>query len=145
MNALHGLFANPLRMTAAAALCALVGGCISDPFKGTQIDPSSPVAGDVARITRARTDYPSFRNIPPASKDIRPIALYGRAAQDLEIARAQVEAATAPGTWTLTESEAFATRARREAGPELPAGNPSQSEAEARALRERATPPPRRK
>jgi hypothetical protein len=145
MSALRGLFRTTVRFGAAAALCALTAACLGDPFSGTQIDASSPVAGEVARITRARTAYPSFRDIPAVSTDIRPLALYGRSAHELEVARAQVEADTAPGTWSLSDTESFAERARRQAGPELPAANPSQSEAEAQALRERATPPPRRR
>ena len=144
MNALHGLFPTLTRGAAAAACCAMLAGCVGDPFGEAKVDPASPVAAEVARITQARTDFPSFRDIPAKSGDVRPLALYGRQANEIEAAAAQLERETAPGTWTLSNTAAFAEGARRDVGPDLPPPTPADADAFARELRERATPPPRR-
>jgi hypothetical protein len=135
-----GLFAG------AMVGCVMLSGCVGDPFKEARVDPASPVAPDVVRMTSAsaKAPFPSFRSIPAASKDGRPIALYGRAAHQLELAGAELVRATAPGTWTLQNSEAFAEDARRNVGPELPPVSPGATDEELKRLRERATPPPPR-
>jgi hypothetical protein len=145
MNSLRLLFANPsARLLAVAGACALTSGCVADPFKDSKVDPASPVAADVARMSRANTDYPSFSEIPALPKDVRPLRLFGQAAEDLKVAAVELEQATAPGTWTLNGTDEFAASARRDVGPELPPPSPSDAEAFARELRERATPPPPR-
>ena len=53
-----------------------------------------------------------------------------------------LETATADSTWTLNNSEAFAAKARTDAGPELPPVDSGSTEAFARDLQKRATPPP---
>ena len=133
-------------LAAAMAGCSLLGGCIGDPFKEARVDPASPVAPDVVRMTSAgaKAGFPRFRDIPAASKDYRPIALYGQSAHQLELAGAELVRATAPGTWTLQNSEAFAEEARRNVGPELPPVSPGATDEELKRLRERATPPPPR-
>jgi len=146
MNASRPLFPAAVRTAqwlAAVSGCALLAGCIGNPLADAKIDPASPVAADVARMTRQGTDYPSFSEIPAAPKDIRPLALYGRQANDIKRAGDQLIAETAPHTWTLQGTEAFAEEARRRT-PDLPPPNPEDAEAFARELRERATPPPRR-
>lgn len=126
--------------------CGLLSGCIGDPFREAAVDPASPVAPEVVRMTSggAKSAFPRFRDIPAAAKDSRPIALYGQSAHQLELAGAELVRATDPGTWTLQNSEAFAEEARKSVGPELPPVPPSATDEELRRLRERATPPPPR-
>lgn len=124
--------------------CALLTGCAGSPFNEAKIDPASPVAADVARITREPAKYPAFSDIPKPPTDIRPVAQYGRDAAGVLAAGAALERATAPGTWTLEGTDDFAAKARRDAGPQLEPPNPGDAEAFARELRERATPPPPR-
>ena len=146
MNALRPLFRKrPLtvRLLAAGAACALVAGCIADPVSDTTIDPNSPVAADVQRLSRTGTDFPSFNEIPAVSKDTRPLPAYGAASQDLKLAAAELERQTAENTWTLRNSEEFAARLRQGV-PDIPPPQPGDAEAFARELRERATPPPPR-
>lgn len=152
MNAPLRLFVNALahasapRLILCASAAALVAGCAAqNPFATATVDQSSPIAAEVAAKAKARKDYPSFAEIPAMPTDQRPLKAWGRAADEVQGAADQLAAATAPGTWTLTATDSFADRARADAGPALPAGESSataEAEAFARALRERATPPP---
>ena len=58
-------------LLAGAGACALLSGCISNPFQNAQVDPSSPVAAEVARVANANRPYPTFASIPSAPKDVR--------------------------------------------------------------------------
>jgi hypothetical protein len=136
-------FGRASRPLAAAALAALVSGCIANPFADAKVDPASPIAAEVAKVGRMNADYPSFSEIPPVPKDLRPAKMYGQAAGDLQRAGDQLVQATAPSTWTLTgDTEAFAGGARDQAGPPLAPADPAATEAYVKELRKRATPPP---
>lgn len=130
-----------LFVSAATAALVLLGGCGSI-LSDTTVDPRSPIAAEVARVSRANTDFPSFKEIPGRPTDVRPLRAYGEAADVVDTARANLERDTAPGTWSLNGTEAFAAKARVEAGPEATPGNPAATEAFAQDLRARATPPP---
>lgn len=147
MNASRPLF--PTAPGAANALALLAGaillsGCAGNPFAESKIDPTSPVAGEVARLSREDGKFPTFASIPKTPTDIRPLAQYGQDANAILAAGAALERATAPGTWTLDGTDDFADKARRDAGPQIEPPKPGDAEAFARELRERATPPPRR-
>ncbi len=151
MNAPRPLFDNvrrarrlPLTLGATCGAAALLGGCIANPFVDAPIDPTSPVAAEVGRVSRTNRDFPSFRDIPAPPTDVRPVRLFGQEAAKVVAAGEALVRETEPGTWTLQASESFAERARKDAGPELPPPTPQDSEAFARELRERATPPPPR-
>ncbi|TAJ73158.1 MAG: hypothetical protein EPO51_05820 [Phenylobacterium sp.] len=131
-------------MLAVAVGSVLLSGCVGNPFADSKIDPASPVAADVARLTRQDGKFPTFASIPKAPTDIRPLAQYGRDARSVLAEGAALEQATAPGTWTLQGTDDFAEKARRDAGPQIEPPKPGDAEAFARSLRERATPPPRR-
>ena len=147
MNASRPLFPIPARLVRpllVAGGCALLGGCAGSPFNETRIDPASPVAADVARLTRSDAKFPTFAGIPKAPTDLRPVAQYGRDASRVLAEGAALVQATGPETWTLQATEDFAEKGRREAGPQIAPPAPGDAEAFARALRERATPPPPR-
>ncbi len=146
MNALLRLFVNRPAARGLACVCgaALLSGCATSPFATAQVDPASPVAAEVARMARATTDYPSFSEIPPLPADQRPLREFGRAADQLEMASSKLERETAPGTWTLSGTERFVSRAQAQVAPggDSDASTTAASEAFARQIRERATPPP---
>ena len=147
MNALRPLFPiapRSLRLLAAGAACALSAGCIADPVSDARIDPNSPVAAEVGRLSRANADYPSFNEMPAVSKDTRPLLAYGQAADDMKLVRAELERQTAENTWTLRNSDEFAAKLRQGV-PDIPPPTPADADAFARELRERATPPPPRR
>jgi hypothetical protein len=130
---------------ACAGAAAMLAGCMGgNPFGTAQVDPGSPVAAEVASVAKAGGEFPSFRDIPPIPGDLRPLREWGREAEKLEAAAAQLERETAANTWTLTGTQAFAGRAQRDAGPALEVDNSARgaTEAFARQIRERATPPP---
>jgi hypothetical protein len=124
-----------------ASTAALLSGCAGFPIASVKVDPSSPVAGDVAKIASAQKSFPSFNDIPPAPTDVRPVRQYGERAAAVEAARDQLEAATAPSTWTLGNTQAFTAQARSQAGPDYNA-TAADTEAFANTVRKRATPPP---
>jgi hypothetical protein len=130
------------RLLASVGACVMLSACFSNPFKDAKVDPRSPIAAEVARTVRPDAPYPTFAGIPPIPKDVRPHKQYGQAADQIEQAAAAVNRATAANTWTLSDSETFAARARAAAGPELAPAEPSDTEAFAKDLRKRATPPP---
>lgn len=120
----------------------MVSGC-ANPFATAQVDPNSPVAAEVDRLARENRPFPTFADIPPAPTDQRPVAEWGQQVEKLKTAAAQLDRATAPNTWTLQGTDRFATRARAQAGPAIDANSTTPAtEAFARQLRERATPPP---
>ncbi|WP_340645255.1 hypothetical protein [Phenylobacterium sp.] len=128
-----------------ACAAAMLSGCaVANPFATAAVDPASPVAAEVAAKARASRNYPTFADIPPVPTDVRPLPAFGRAATAVEVAGADLMRETAPGTWTLTGTEAFAGRARDLAGPEIAGAESTTAatEAFAKAQRARATPPP---
>ena len=130
------------RFLGVGAAAALLAGCMGDPIANAKIDPASPIAPEVAKIATADKDFPSFREIPPKPTDLRPVRIYGERARALEATRNNIEAATAPNTWTLQGTGAFASQARADAGPDLGAPANTDTEAFADSVRKRATPPP---
>jgi hypothetical protein len=151
MNAPLRLFANlsmkapAPRLLACVCGAALLAGCSSfNPFATAGVDPASPVAADVERMAHADKSFPTFADIPKAPADQRPVGQWGGEADQLELAGAKLTRETAPGTWTLDGTEVFAARSRGQAGPALEgdASSTAATEAFARQIRERATPPP---
>lgn len=131
------------RLAAAAGAFALLGACASvNPFASAPIDPASAVAGDVARIGEVRRPFPKFSDVPSMPSDVRPLAQWGQAAEELRQAGARLEAETAPETWSLEASEAFSSRAAAVLDANGQGTGLTGTEAFAQRLRERATPPP---
>ena len=95
-------------------------------------------------MSRQDVKSPGFDSIPKGPTDLRSPARYGRDAQSLTAAGEALRAATEPQTWTLQGTDAFAEKARSDAGPQIEPPNPGDAEAYAKALRDRATPPPPR-
>lgn len=144
MNAPRPLFPTAAKVLLVLSGCALLAGCVNLPFGDNQVDPTSPVAAEVTRRGREGTKTPTFASIPNAPKDVRPAPQYGQSARRVIAAGDALTRATEPGTWTLSGTNAFAEKARRDAGPSIEPGKAGDAEAFARELRERATPPPPR-
>jgi hypothetical protein len=134
--------ASAARLFAVAAAGALLSGCAGFHVASVKVDPSSPVAAEVARVAGGAHGYPQFSDIPPQPTDLRAPKVYGQRAQALVQARADLDAATAPQTWTLGNTQGFVAGARTAAGPDfsVPAGHGAEDFAN--TVRKRATPPP---
>ena len=140
MNAGEG--SRAARFLGVAIASVLLAGCLGDQIASAKVDPASPIAAEVAKVATADKDFPNFNEIPPKPTNLRPVRIYGERARALEAARDEVDAATAPETWTLRETGAFESRARADAGPDLGAPANTDTEAFANTIRKRATPPP---
>lgn len=88
---------------------------------------------------------PTFADIPPAPTDVRPFVAWSGAIADTKRVGAQTAAEANAGPWLLSDSEAWADRARAEATAPAPMTTPSQGDTDAfvREMLRRATPPPR--
>ena len=143
VNARHSRAA--ARLLACAGACLLTAACVGCGLSDTRIDPQSPVAADAAKLARSNKDFPRFSEIPPVPTDVRPPRMFGMAAAETVRVRDDIIRKTEPNTWTLQGGEttnAFASQGRTAAGPELAPTDPAVTEAFARELRKRATPPP---
>jgi hypothetical protein len=132
----------PVTLISGLGACVVLSGCVTDPFHDAKVDPNSPVAGEVARVARIKTPYPTFAAIPATPKDVRPIRQYGQQAAAIESARADLERETAPETWSLNDTEGFAAKARAATGNEAPPKGSGDTAAFVDTQRKRATPPP---
>ena len=134
---------------AAAGLALLVGAC-SNMQQARRLDQplpvalNSPAAQAILEKSRQPGRYPTFQEIPPVPKDVRPAGQWAAAVADSKAANAQLQAQVAADPPTLSDSEGWAARQAAAATPPPP---PEQQSTEdyARELRERATPPPRPK
>jgi len=124
--------------------CAAVTGF--EPGANAVIDPASPAAAAVAEAARNPGPWPTFADIPEIPADVRDAAGWRAAVTDQRATGDQTLASSAEDTWSLTATEAFQARAQADIDSvrvRAPTdAEIAESEAYARALRARATPPP---
>jgi hypothetical protein len=110
------------------------------------VDMSSPVAKDVIAAAQHPGPYPKFTQIPNIPTDVRPAAAWRQAVTDIQRRQEQLDLQVAALPPAPTDTEAYAAQSRTQLGPPpappAPENARELTEAEARALRERATPPP---
>ena len=89
-------------------------------------------------------EMPRFVDIPPLPTDVRAPEAFADARLALEREGEELALATAPNTWSLDGTESFAARAQAESsdGPAPSEQNTRETDAFARELQRRATPPP---
>jgi hypothetical protein len=134
-----------------AALVGLLAGltaCISSPFAPPPADPNSPVAAaaNAAAKDSKQAATPRFIDIPAIPTDVRTPVEFKKAVGAEKVAADKLKRDTAPSTWTLSDTEGYATKARK-IGKAPPADIPTDAdraatEAFAKAARDRATAPP---
>lgn len=131
---------------AAMTLSACVAMESFEPGAGAAIDPASSAAPAVAAAVADPGPWPTFADIPELPADLRSAQAWRDAVAEQEADGLSTRRDTAEGTWSLTATEAFAAdlRARvAEVDVHAPTdAEMAESEAYARALRARATPPP---
>jgi hypothetical protein len=132
----------------AASASADAAGASLNPFGFGKVDPSSPVAADVAAAARTPGPYPKFASIPPIPKDVRPLSAWRQSVADANAEKRQLETEAAALSFSLAPGEADgwaqAQRDKIPAGELTPPAADSTSLAESFAAqaRARATPPP---
>lgn len=136
--------AKSLRLVLCMGAAAALGACASNPLAdNAPVDPASPIAPQVAAIAGAERPYPRFSEIPKTPTDERPVAAWASAAGEVRATGEELAQQTAPETWALQNTEAFAAQARAAVGDEAASERAGgDTETFAREQRERATPPP---
>lgn len=131
---------------AAMTLTACAGFEQFEPGAGVAIDAQSPAAAAVQAEAAKPRAWPTFADIPPPPADVRDAAGWREAVVDQEAEGTYTARNAAEDTWSLTATESFAARAKAEVDAvsvHAPTdAEIAESEAYARALRKRATPPP---
>jgi len=140
------------RLLLCAASASLLCACVSlpdvvEPYAAAPVDLNSPAAAAIQSKARTQTEFPSFADIPQVPADLRTDEGWRQVVRGTEADREQLLAQTAPSTFSLNDTDAFTERARAAIGydpSDVPtATEAAESEAWARAMRARATPPPR--
>ena len=132
------------------ALIGLLTGLVAcaSPFTPPHADPSSPVAAaaDAAAKDSKHARKPTFAEIPPIPTDVRKPVEFKAAVGAEKVAADKLKRDTAPETWTLSDTEAYAAKTRNSAKVPAPAApteaDRAATEAFAKAARDRATAPP---
>lgn len=138
------------RLALLAGAAMTLGACVAidavEPGANAAIDPASPAAAAVVAATANPGPWPTFAGIPEMPSDVRTASQWGEAVAEQEADRLFTQRNVAPDTWSLTDTEGFAAGLRAKVA-EIDVHAPTdaeiaESEAYARALRARATPPP---
>lgn len=143
------IFWRMTRLALLAGAAVAVTGCVAmaelEPGATAEVDAQSPAARAVLEAAKTPGPWPTFAGIPEIPQDVRDSAGWQAAVDEQRATGGATLAATAPDTWSLTATESFARRAREEVASVAvhapTAAEIAESEAYARALRKRATPP----
>ena len=150
MNGDARTFWQTLRLTLLASAAGGLTACVDlpklEPGAGAGIDPKSAAASEVAAVLENPGPWPTFARIPQIPADVRNSAAWRAAVEEQEADGLYASRNGAEDSWSLNGTESFETRARADANPlnlHAPTdAEMAESEAYARALRKRATPPP---
>ena len=136
--------ARPTSFLAAslAAGVSLVAG-LACAAQATPPTPESPVIANAPQHSR----YPTFKQVPPAPKDVRAVPEWKAAVVAVQKDGQELAQQQAAEPWTLAGTEDWADRARAEATPPPPALSATDpaTEAVAAHMRARAKEPPRKR
>ena len=136
-----------LRGAALVGVLSGLAACAS-PFTPPPADPSSPIAAEANAAGRhiSAKQRPTFADIPTTPTDIRTPVQFKKAVGAEKVAAEQLQHDTAPSTWTLSDTETYASKSRKIAkapAPDAPTdADRAATEAFAKAARDRATAPP---
>jgi hypothetical protein len=134
-----------VRVALIVGLTAGVAACAT-PFSTGQVDPSSPIAAKATAAAKMKGQRRKFSDIPAIPTDVPTADQVRAAVVQQQRAGDALTKATAPGTWELKDSEAYAAKAQRDVKPpafEAPTdADRANTEAFARAARGRASAPP---
>ncbi len=145
-----GLGREVFRLALIAGACATITGCADlsrmSSLGPAPVDKTSPVAARVTTATRTDFPTPSFKDVPNAPTDARPVPAWKASVRDVQAAGAPLAAwvAANPQMTFGTEQYAEAARASIPAGERdaPPSDAAAAAEAYAARLRAEAAPPP---
>lgn len=130
---------------AALAAAAALAGCASNS-SGAAVDKTSPAAPAIAELPKTLGPYPRWSQFPRGPQPAPPPSEIARSVSDLQTAQANLLSSESKLQWTLSGTTGFAEETRGQINPAYaappPADERAQTEAYARSLREKATPPP---
>lgn len=140
MKALAPIF-SMTGLSAAIAAAAILSATFA--WAGSVASSSAPLPDDIAGKPAKVRGFPTFCEIPPRPSNVRSGKAFKEAVVAIRLAGAHLEAQTAPGTFSLEDTDGFASAARAEATPPPPMSPPDLQQTEdftkqARAL---AVPP----
>ena len=143
----------PREMFSSSAALLLVaglvlGGCASRTvFDEVAVNPQSPAKAQIESVLAKPGDFPTFADIPAAPTDLPTADALRAEVEDQEAVGLATRNDTAPESWHLDASDAFAERAQSDIGDIRSPTDAeiAESEAFAAAARARAKTPPRPK
>lgn len=150
LGAGRGIVAGAAAIAAIAALagCAQLQTVAQDMHEAARmepmgVDPSSPVAADVARAEAVRGPLPSFASVPPRPTDVRAAGAYKKEVLGVVADRRALSRWEAANPPAVNDTEAWAEAQRQRLAKERPVAPEKQAESEAFAkkLREAAQAP----
>lgn len=138
-----------LRLALCLGAAVSLAACVSPPnlVGPPPIDATSPVAQDVIAASQVKGPFPHFRDIPAVPKDVRPVTAWRTSVLAMISQRDALASTIAATPFEIADPDLWAKNVRSQSGLETvgPAPSPasnSETEAFAKALRDRATPPP---
>jgi hypothetical protein len=120
---------------AGLLLAAVAVGCASAA-------PNTTTA-DAINAAEKPAPLPTFASIPPAPKDIRAFDDWRAAVAEIKGVGGRINAEAAAEPWTLAATADWADTQRAQAAPPPPMPTSGDTDAFVKAMRARATPPPR--
>ncbi|CAN5252236.1 hypothetical protein BH11PSE2_BH11PSE2_04310 [soil metagenome] len=136
------------RLSSVLSAALLLGACASPPDLVTKsrIEPNSALAMAISRVQATPLAYPKFSDIPAVPTDVRSPEAWKSSSSALQTTSGALKKADSDAKPEIADVDAFAKQLRNSAGLpgiEAPsATSAAETEAFARSLRERATPPP---
>ena len=117
MKALAPIFSISRLSAAIVASSILSAPCA---WAATIARPSSPLPDDVAANRQNPGSSPNFCQIPPRPTDVRKAGAFKQAVVAIRLSGVHLVAQTAPGTFSLEDTDGFASDARALATPPAP-------------------------
>jgi hypothetical protein len=143
MKALAPIFSMTLVSAAIFGTAILSAPCA---WAAAVASPSAALPEDVAGKASNVRVFPTFCQIPPRPGNVRSGKAFKEAVVAIRLAGVRLAAQTAPGTFSLENTDGFASAARAQATPPPPMAPPSgqQTEAFTNQARALALPPSHR-
>jgi hypothetical protein len=110
----------PFSITFAAALAGSTVLSAPCALASAVAGPSAPLPDDVAGQTKKAATFPTFCQIPSRPTNVRTGKAYKEAVVAIRLEGVRLVAQTAPGTFSLNDTDRFASAARSEAVPPPP-------------------------